>query len=202
MSAGEIDLSWGAATDNVGVTAYQVERCSGAGCSNFSQITSVSGTTFNDTAVVASTSYTYRVRATDAAGNLGSYTNTAGGTTPALDSQPPSQPGTLSASAAGAGEIDLSWGAATDNVGVTGYRIERCSGAGCNSFAQIATATGLIYKDTSVAASTSYNYRVRATDAAGNVGPYSNTASASTPARTVGPRGGVRLRRGLGNDGH
>ena len=95
VSAGEIDLSWGTATDNVGVTGYQVERCTGAACSNFAQINAVTGTTFNDTSVAASTSYTYRVRATDAAGNLSPYTNTAGGVTPALDSQPPSQPGTL-----------------------------------------------------------------------------------------------------------
>ena len=186
VSGGEIDLSWGAATDNVGVTGYQVERCSGAGCSNFAQITAGTGTTFNDTSVAASTSYTYRIRATDAAGNLGPYTNTAGGTTPAVDNQPPTQPGTLSASAAGAGEIDLSWGAATDNVGVTGYRIERCSGAGCSSFAQIATATGITFKDSTVVASTSYTYRVRASDAAGNVGPYSNTATVSTPAAPLG----------------
>ena len=42
------------------------------------------------------------------------------------------------------------------------------------------------YKDTSVAASTSYSYRVRATDAAGNLSPYSNTASATTPAAPSG----------------
>ena len=52
--------------------------------------------------------------------------------------QPPSAPGTLTATAASASQIDLSWGAATDNVGVTGYRVERCQGAGCSHFAQIA----------------------------------------------------------------
>ena len=66
-------------------------------------------------------------------------------------------------------EVDLSWGASTDNVGVTGYQVERCQGAGCTNFAQIATPTGTTYKDTSVSASTSYSYRVRATDAAGNL---------------------------------
>ena len=58
------------------------------------------------------------------------------------DTQPPSAPGTLTATAVGAGEINLSWGAATDNVGVTGYRIERCQGAGCTSFAQIGPRAG------------------------------------------------------------
>ena len=42
------------------------------------------------------------------------------------DTIPPSQPGTLSATAASSGEVDLSWGASTDNVGVSGYLVERC----------------------------------------------------------------------------
>jgi outer membrane protein assembly factor BamB len=102
------------------------------------------------------------------------------------DTQPPSQPGTLTANVASASEVDLSWGASTDNVGVTGYQVERCSGSGCTNFAQISTTTGTgtSYKDTGVSASNSYSYRVRATDAAGNLSPYSNTASATT---TIGP---------------
>ena len=47
---------------------------------------------------------------------------------------------TLTATAVSASEIDLTWGAATDNVGVTGYRVERCQGAGCSNFTQIGTS--------------------------------------------------------------
>ena len=190
VSASEVDLSWGASTDNVGVTGYQVERCSGSGCTNFAQIgtTTGTGTTYKDTTTVASTTYNYRVRATDAAGNLSTYSNTASATTPTPDTTPPTQPGTLSTNVVSASEVDLSWGASTDNVGVTGYKVERCSGTGCTNFAQIGTTTGTgtTYKDTTTVASTTYNYRVRATDAAGNLSTYSNTASATTPA---GPSG-------------
>jgi hypothetical protein len=98
------------------------------------------------------------------------------------DTTPPSQPGTLSANAVSSGEVDLSWGAATDDVGVTGYRIERCQGVGCTTFTQIAVSTTTTFQDTSVSASTGYSYRVRATDGAGNTGPYSNAATATTPA--------------------
>ena len=100
------------------------------------------------------------------------------------DTTPPSQPGTLTAAAVLSGEVDLSWGASTDNVGVAGYQIERCQGVGCTNFTQIAAVagTGTNYKDTSASASTSYSYRVRATDSAGNLGPYSNNATASTPS--------------------
>ena len=174
------------------MTGYLVERCSGSGCSNFAQIGTTNGSTvtYKDTTVAASTSYSYRVRATDAAANLSSYSNTATATTPTPDTTPPAQPGTLSATAVSTGEVDLSWGGSTDNVGVTGYLVERCSGSGCSNFAQIGTTNGstVTYKDTTVAASTSYSYRVRATDAAANLSSYSNTATATTPAPT-GPSG-------------
>jgi hypothetical protein len=77
-------------------------------------------------------------------------------------------------------QINLSWTASTDNVGVTGYRVERCQGVSCTSFAQIGTPTTASYSDSALAASTSYSYRVRATDAAGNLSVYSSTVSGIT----------------------
>jgi len=50
---------------------------------------------------------------------------------------------------------------------VTGYRVERCQGAGCTTFAQVATPTGTSFSDTGLAAGMSYSYQVRAADAAG-----------------------------------
>jgi hypothetical protein len=92
----------------------------------------------------------------------------------------PSQVSGLIATASGPDTIQLAWSAATDNVGVTGYLIERCAGASCSDFAQVATASGTSYADSGLAASTSYTYRVRATDAAGNTGAYSSTATTTT----------------------
>ncbi|PYU67713.1 MAG: hypothetical protein DMG49_17960, partial [Acidobacteria bacterium] len=126
-----INLSWTASTDSVGVTGYMVERCQGAACSNFAQIAVPAGTTFSDMGLTASTSYSYRVRATDAAGNLSSYSATSTAMTAAPpDTTPPSAPTSLAAAAASATQINLSWIASTDNVGVTGYRVERCQSAG------------------------------------------------------------------------
>src|SRR5205823_10037171 len=106
----------------------------------------------------------------------------AGGTPPPSDTTPPTAPSTLTATPASSTQINLAWTASTDNVGVTGYRVERCQGAGCSSFAQIATPATTTFNDTGLAASTSYSYRVRAADAAANPSPYSNTASATTLA--------------------
>ena len=178
-SVGQIALSWTASTDNVGVTGYQVERCQGATCTNFAQIATPTTTSFTDTGLAASTTYRYRVRATDASGNLSGYSNVASATTPAVpDTQPPTAPSNLRAASAGSTQINLSWTASTDNVGVTGYRVERCQGATCTNFAQIATPATTSFTDTGLVASTTYRYRVRATDAAGNLSGYSNVASA------------------------
>jgi len=81
-----------------------------------------------------------------------------------------------------AGQINLDWIASSDNISVTEYRVERCQGIGCTNFTVIATLGAVTsHIDTVVTPATSYTYRVRSVDGAGNVGPYSNTASAITP---------------------
>ena len=185
VGASQINVTWTASTDNVGVTGYLVERCSGIGCSNFSQVAAPLGTTYADMGLTSSTSYSYRVRAKDAAGNLSGYSSVVSATTAASgDTQPPTAPGTLAASAVSATQVNLTWGAATDNVGVTGYSIERCQGSGCSTFAQVTVVPGTTFGDAALTTATTYSYRVRATDAAGNSGPYSNVASATTLAGT------------------
>ena len=181
VSASRIDLSWTASTDNVGVTQYLIERCQDAGCASFTQVATAAGLTFSNTGLATGTSYSYQVRATDAAGNVGAYSPVASATTPAPDTEAPTAPATLTATATSGTQIGLSWAAAADNVGVTQYQIERCQGAGCTTFAQIATTPALSFSNTGLANGTSYSYRVRATDAAGNSGPYSPEANATTP---------------------
>jgi len=101
------------------------------------------------------------------------------------DTQPPSAPSNLTASAFSSTQINLSWTASIDNVGVTGYMVERCQGAGCSNFAQIASLTAVTFNDTGLIASASYSYRVRATDAAGNLSTFSGIATATTQASTL-----------------
>ncbi len=80
-----------------------------------------------------------------------------------------------------ASALSLSWTASTDpDSPVSNYFVERCQGVGCTSFAQIAAPAGTTYTDTGLAASTSYSYRVRATDPAGNLSGYSNVATSTT----------------------
>lgn len=92
------------------------------------------------------------------------------------DSTPPSTPGTLTASGIGQTQLTLSWGAASDNVAVTGYRITR------NGIALPANVTGLSFTDTGLSPGTGYTYTVQALDAAGNLGPAGNSLSVTTVA--------------------
>src|SRR5690606_11897269 len=143
------NLSWNASTDNVGVTGYDVYR--GA-----TLIASVTGTTYQATGLTASTSYTFSVRAKDAAGNISSSSNTVNVTTLSPpDTQAPSAPTNLVASGTTQTTTNLSWNASTDNVGVTGYDVYR--GA-----TLIASVTGTTHQATGLSPNTSYTFSVRA----------------------------------------
>lgn len=98
----------------------------------------------------------------------------------------PADPTTLVATAASASQIGLTWTdvATTEDY----YRVERCSGASCSTFAQVGLAAGnaTSYTDPGLTASTSYSYRVRAANIVGSSG-YSNTSTAVTSAGGVAP---------------
>jgi beta-lactamase superfamily II metal-dependent hydrolase len=96
------------------------------------------------------------------------------------DIQPPTAPGSLAASVASYSEIDLSWSAATDNTGVTGYNVYRSTNGTTFSLAGSSTTTG--FADLGLSGNTTYWYRVTATDAADNESVASNTVSATTSA--------------------
>jgi chitodextrinase len=178
----QINLAWTASTDNVGVTGYRVERCQGANCANFAPIAAPTATTFNDTGLTPSTSYSYRVRATDAAGNLSSFSSTSSATS-SKDTTPPSIPANLATIVISSSQINLSWTASTDDVAVTVYNVQRCQGPACANFAPIgAPTTSTTFNDTGLTAFTSYSYRVDAADAAGNLSPFSATVTTSTEA--------------------
>jgi chitodextrinase len=175
VSSSQINLSWTASTDNVAVTGYRVYR----GGTLFITLGNV--TTYQNTGLTASTPYSYTVVALDAAGNASGQSTSASATTLATpDTTPPSTPTGLTASAVSTSQINLSWTASTDNVGVTGYRIYR----GGTLLVTVGTVT--TYQDTGITASTAYSYTVVAIDAAGNASGQSAAASATTSATSNG----------------
>jgi hypothetical protein len=98
------------------------------------------------------------------------------------DTLPPAAPVALIASASSASSVALTWSVASDNVGVSGYAIWRCAGAGCSALSKVATSTVNSFTDSGLAAGQSYTWCVSAFDAAGNSSACSNSASATMPA--------------------
>lgn len=89
------------------------------------------------------------------------------------DTQAPTIPTSLSATAASSSQISLTWSASTDNVGVSGYKVLR-------NGSQVGTASSTSYSDTGLSASTTYVYSVSAFDAAGNTSSASSSSSSTT----------------------
>ncbi len=157
----QVALTWTASTDNVGVTGYKLYRSSGGGA--YTLVASPSSPFATDSGLTNGTAYSYKVAAVDAAANASAQSSAASATPVApvvADTTPPSVPTALAATA-GVGHVALTWTAATDNVGVTGYRVFRDG-------VQIATPAGPSYDDAAVVNGTAYSYTVAAVDAAAN----------------------------------
>ncbi len=129
--------------------------------------------------------YEIELRAVDSSGLASVVTRTV---SLLPDTMAPTAPGSTSAVPVGPGRIDLAWIPAYDLGGIAGYRVERCVGAGCTTFAALATVASPSFADGGLAPSTVYRYRVRAVDPTGNLGPYASVAQATTPAAS-GPAG-------------
>jgi len=86
------------------------------------------------------------------------------------DTEAPSVPTNVQASALSSSSIQVAWTASTDNAGVAGYNVFRNGG-------QVGTSTSTNYTDTGLAAETTYSYTISAYDYASN-----NSAQSSPPA--------------------
>jgi len=147
------------------VTGYLVERCQGAGCTNFAQIATSSSTSYNDTVLASNTTYSYRVRATDGSGNLSLYSNVGSATTFTATSH----------------SVALSWTASTTS-NIAGYNIYRSTTSGgsytkLNSSLVVPTA----YTDSTVVAGQIYFYVATAVDTSGDESVYSTQVQAVIP---------------------
>lgn len=177
-TASGTNLSWTAATDNVGITGYDVYQ-------NGILKTTTSATSLAVSGLSSSTGYNFYVVAKDPSGNMSAASNTVNLTTLYSDTIAPTA-STLSASGITSSSINLSWTAATDNLGVTGYNVYQN-----NSLISTTTANSLTVSNLS--ASTAYSFYVVAKDAAGNVSVASNTINASTVSTidTIAPTAAI-----------
>ncbi|WP_254661348.1 GEVED domain-containing protein [Aquimarina megaterium] len=105
-------------------------------------------------------------------GEVEDYTVVIGGSTGG-DTQAPSAPTGLAASNVAQTTLTLSWNAATDNVGVTGYDVYQGS-------TNLGSVTATTRNITGLTANTAYQFTVKAKDAAGNESAASNTLNVTT----------------------
>ena len=170
IAESSLTLDWDASTDNIGVTGYDVFK-------NGIKINSslISATTYNVTALSASTAYQFYVQAKDLAGNTSDNSNTVNVTTP--DTQAPAAPTNLATSNLSQTSLTLNWTASTDNIGVSGYNLF-VDGIKINT----SLITSTTYDVTGLTASTNYQFYVQANDAAGNTSSNSNVLNVTTPA--------------------
>ncbi|MCC8250232.1 fibronectin type III domain-containing protein [Saccharothrix luteola] len=169
LTAGEttptsVPLSWAAATDNVGVTGYDVYN-------GDTLATTVESTTATVDGLTPDTEYTFTVVAKDAAGNRSSAgAPVTARTKAAPDTGAPTAPGDLVSTGATPTSVSLQWAAATDDIGVTGYDVYNGNTLATTVQGTTATVDGL-------SADTEYTFTVVAKDAAGN------TSDASAPLK-------------------
>lgn len=188
---GTITLSAGAATDTsvqlswaasrlVGLQYYEVGYgLSSSAITSWKSAGTATSTTVNG--LSPATLYYFQVRALTKKGTvLSNIVSKQTLATPPLQSQPPSAPTNLTATAVSSSQINLTW--QDNSTNETGFRIERASSS-AGPFTQIATvgAETTTYSNTGLSASTTYYYRVCAYNSDGN-SPYSNVASATTQA--------------------
>jgi chitodextrinase len=174
VSDDQIDLTWDASIDNVGVTGYKIYR-------DNALVDTSPTNSYSDTGLASETEYQYEVSAFDAAANESARSAPDSATTAAAgDTEAPSVPQNLVATAVSSSQIDLTWDASTDNVGVTGYNIYRDN-------VLVDTSPTNAYSDTGLAIETEYEYEVSAFDAAANESARSAPDSATTAVARLAP---------------
>jgi subtilisin family serine protease len=170
VSTSQVDLTW---TDNASdESGFKIERAKlSEGIYRHIMTLGPNTESYNDVGLSEATTYYYKVRAFNAAGDSG-YSNEDDAATHLAE------PGGLSAAPVSDSRINLSW---TDSSNAeSGFRIERKQGSG-GTYSEIATVSENVttYGNTGLEASTTYYYRVNAYDGGGN-SEYSNEVHATT----------------------
>ncbi|MEC0246493.1 glycosyl hydrolase family 18 protein [Paenibacillus chitinolyticus] len=176
VTATGVTLTWNASTDNTGVTGYEVYQGS-------VKIADTASTTYNVGNLTPNTSYTFTVKAKDAAGNVSAASTPLAVTTAngggSGDTSAPTAPTALKVTAKSSSSVSLGWTASTDNVGVTGYSVAYGTGT--------VNVTGTTAVITGLTANTTYTFTVKAKDAAGNVSAAASIQATTDPAAPGGP---------------
>ena len=173
ISGTQINVSWSASTDNVGVTGYQVFR-------NGTVVGAVTGLSYSDTGLTPSTTYSYTVSAFDGAGNNSGQSSAVNATTLTPDTIPPTVSITAPAPNATVSNTVTVSATAADNVAVAAVQLKL---DGTNLGSAITTAPYSISWDTTTASNGPHTLTAIARDTSNNVG--TSAAVSVTASNTV-----------------
>ena len=157
LTQSAVTLSWSASANNAGVAGYRTYL--GAFATG-----TTTQTRYAFSGLSCGRSYTLGVEAYDAEGNRSAVASVVVATLACADTSPPTRPANLVESAATTSGISIAWTAASDNVGVSGYRIFLDGGLA-------GTTATTSYAVTGLSCGTSHQVVVDAYDAAGNRSP-------------------------------
>ena len=173
-SSGKPQLTWRAM---YGATSYRIYRSTSRG-SGYSLLGTVTATSYTNTGAKAGTTYYYRVKACNDAG-LSLYSNVVSGkvksVTPKL-----SAPVVKIGHSASSGKPQLTWNAVS---GATSYKVYRATSQK-GTYSLLGTVTATSYTNTGAKAGTTYYYKVKAVNSAGE-SAYSNVVSGKTTVTTL-----------------
>jgi titin len=165
VSSSQIDVAW---QDVAGESGYRVQR-SLNGVSGWAQVgvTGQDVVSFSDTGLAVSTTYFYRVVASNSSGDSAPSVIVSATTFALADTQPPTAPTKFKATVA-KGKVNLTWTGSTDSgSGVAGYRVYRSS-TGLEGSFTLVTTTASTSASLQAPSGVALWYRVTAYDVAGN----------------------------------
>ena len=173
-ASGKPMLTWNAVE---GATSYRIYRSTAKG-SGYSLLGTVTTTSYTNTGAKAGTTYYYRVKACNDAG-LSPYSNIVSGQVKSVTPKP-SAPVVRIGNSASSGKPMLTWNAVS---GATSYKVYRAASQN-GTYSLLGTVTTTSYTNTGAKAGTTYYYKVKAVNSAGE-SAYSNIVSGRATVTTL-----------------
>ena len=173
-ASGKPVLTWKAVS---GATSYKVYRSTTKG-SGYSLLGTVTATSYTNTGAKAGTTYYYRVKAVNDAG-LSPYSNIVSGKVKTVAPKP-AAPVVKIGNSSTSGKPQLTWNAVS---GATSYKVYRATSQN-GTYSLLGTVTTTSYTNTGAKAGTTYYYKVKAVNSAGE-SAYSNVVSGKTTVTTL-----------------
>ena len=174
-TSGKPVLTWNAVE---GATSYRIYRSTSKG-SGYSLLGTTTATSYTNTGAKAGTTYYYRVKACNDAG-LSPYSNIVSGQAKTVAQQKPSAPVVKIGNSAASGKPMLTWNAVS---GATSYKVYRATSQN-GTYSLLGTVTATSYTNTGAKAGTTYYYKVKAVNSAGE-SAFSNVVSGKTTVTTL-----------------